>query len=746
MYKYIFSFILLLILSVNSNAQIINKINIVNNDRVSKETIINFSKIKIGDDVNDIILNNSVKELYNSNFFSDVKMKLDNDTLIITVIENKIIQKITINGIKAEKFKEAILKAIKLKAKSPYNEFLATNDLKLVREVLIGQGYFFSKVSSSVINNETNNTIDLIYDISMGDKALVKSIEFTGTKIFKSSKLRNIITSEENKFWKFLSSKKFLNNEQINLDERLLKRFYLNNGYYNVNVSSVFAKLLDTGHFKLVFNINAGNIYKVNNAILTLPIDYDPSNFKKISDKLDETKGLKYSSLKIDKIVNEIDRISLEKEFEFINASIEEIIIDDDLIDLRIVISETKKMYVERVNILGNNITQENVIRDALAVDEGDPFNELLQTKSLNNVRSLNIFKSVSAKVNDGSTDLTKIINIEVEEKPTGEITLGAGVGTDGGTIGFGVTENNYMGKGIMLKTSLRMAADSVTGQFSVVNPNYKSSNKAIFTNIQSSSTDRLTQNGYKSTKTGFSLGTKFEQYEDLYFNPSIKTYFEKIETTSTASSALKKQTGNDFDTSFAYSLDYDKRNQRFMTTSGYQSQFSQILPIVSDINAVSNTYELKIYNKLPNDMISTVSFYASAINSITGNDVKISERLKLPRAKLKGFEYSKIGPVDNGDYVGGNYASAINFSATLPMLFPSLDSADFSYFIDLGNVWEVDYSNSIDQASKIRSSTGVAINWFTPIGPLNFSLSKPITKATTDKTQSFQFSLGTTF
>ena len=184
MYKYIFSFILLLILSVNSNAQIINKINIVNNDRVSKETIINFSKIKKGDDVNDIILNNSVKELYNSNFFSDVKMKLDNDTLIITVVENKIIQKITINGIKAEKFKEAIFKAIKLKAKSPYNEFLAAQDLKLVREVLIGQGYFFSKVSSSVINNETNNTIDLIYDISMGDKALVKSIEFTGFIIY----------------------------------------------------------------------------------------------------------------------------------------------------------------------------------------------------------------------------------------------------------------------------------------------------------------------------------------------------------------------------------------------------------------------------------------------------------------------------------------------------------------------------------------------------------------------------------
>ena len=745
MYKYFLSIFFLLIFSMKANSDIVNEIVIENNIRVSKQTIINFSKIKLGDNVNKQILNNSVKELYDTNFFSDVSVKLDGNTLIINVTENKIIQSIKINGIKAKKFKTAILDAIKLKEKSPYNEFLASKDFLLIKGVLMSQGFYFSEVKSSIINND-NNTLDLIFDITMGDKALVKSIEFTGNKIFKSSKLRNIITSEENKFWKFISNKKFLNKEQIKLDERLLKRFYLNNGYYNVKISSVFAKLLSDGNFKLEFNINAGNIYTINNAILSLPLDYDSSNFTNITDNLNSIKGTEYSFLKINKIIDQIDRISLEKEFEFINASIEEIPLNDNSLDLKIIISETRKSYVERINILGNNITQENVIRGQLLVDEGDPFNELLQTKSINNLKSLNIFKDISSKVRDGSTEFTKIVDIEVEEKPTGEISLGAGIGTDGGTIGFSVSENNYMGKGIKLRSSIRVSAESVKGQFSILNPNYKNSDKTLYTNIQSSAVDRLSENGYKSSKTGLSIGTEFEQYEDFYFSPSLNAYYEKITTNSTASTALKKQDGGDVDMNFSYGLDYDKRNQRFMPTDGYRSSFGQSLPLISDTMAIGNSYEISGYNKLSNDMVSSLTFYIQAINSLGNKDVKISERIRMPQKKLKGFEYSKIGPVDGGDYVGGNYASSVNFSTTLPMILNSLDSANVSYFIDLGNVWSVDYSSTIDDSNKIRSSTGLAIDWFTPIGPLNFSLSQPITKVSTDKTQAFQFSLGTTF
>ena len=745
MFKYLLSIIFFTIFSFTTKAEIINEITVENNDRVSKATIINFSRVNIGDDIDNNDLNRIVKDLYETNFFSDVNAKLVGKNLLISVKENKIIQSVIINGIKAKKFKNAIFDAIKLREKSPYVEYLASQDLILVKDALISQGFFFANVTSSLIEN-SNNTIDLIYDVEMGERALLKEIEFTGNKVFKTSKLRNIITSEENKFWKFISNKKFLNKEQLSLDERLLRRFYLNRGYYEVNISSVFAKLLDSGDFKIVFNIDAGNVYKINEAKLTLPSDYDENNFSKINKHLNKIKGSKYSFKKINKIVDEIDKVSLQKEYEFINASIEENILEESLININIIISETQKKYVERVNIFGNDITQERVIREQLLVDEGDAYNELLQTKSINNLKSLNIFKDVKATVNKGSTDLNKIVNITVEEKPTGEISLGAGVGTDGNTIGFAVSENNYMGKGIKLRSSLRLSTDTVRGQFSILNPNYKYSDKSLFTNIQSTQTDKLSNNGYKSTKTGFSLGTKFEQYENFYFNPSINTFYENLETSTGATAALKKQEGNNFDTSFKYSLDYDMRNQRYMTSEGYRSQFSQSIPLISDVYSLANSYEISVYNKLPNDMITNVSFYASAINSLSDEDVRISDRLSLGAKRLRGFERFKTGPIDNGDYIGGNFASSVNLSTTLPMFFQSLDNTDVSYFIDMANIWGVDYSSTVGDSSHLRSSTGILVNWFTPIGPLNFSLSQALSKAETDQTQSFQFNLGTTF
>jgi outer membrane protein insertion porin family len=743
MYKFLLSFIFILAFTFKVSSETIKEIIVENNDRVSKSTIINFSKIKIGDEVDDQVLNNIIKDLYETKFFADVKVEFVDQKLIIDVFENKIIQSVVLNGIKAKKFREAIFDSIKLLEKSPYDEYMASQDLLLIKQALISQGFFFSNVTTSSVDNQ-NGTIDLIYDIEMGERALVKNIEFTGNKVFKSNKLRNIITSEENKFWKFISSKKFLNKEQLKLDERLLKRFYLNRGYYNVKISSVFAKLLDDGDFKVVFNIDAGNIYRINKAELILPIDYDVDNFIEINKLLEKLEDTKYSFIKLNKIVDEIDVISLNKEFEFINASIEESILDNNFLDLIITISETKKKYVERINISGNNITQENVIRSQLQIDEGDAYNELLQSKSINNLRALGIFKDVSSSTRNGSTDQQKILDITVTEKPTGEISLGAGIGTDGGTVGFSVSENNYMGKGIKLKSSLRISTDTVRGQFSVVNPNYKYSDKTISTNVQSTQIDKLTNNGYKSTKTGFSLGTGFEQYEDLYFNPSIGVFYENLTTSSTASNALKKQEGSFFDTSFRYSLDYDKRNQKYMTSDGFRSTFSQKIPLLSDVYTLGNTYEIKKFYKLPNEMVTSFTFFANSVNAISDKDVRISERVKLHSSRLKGFEH--VGPVDNGDYIGGNYASAINFTTSLPMIFQSLDNTEVSYFVDMGSVWGVDYSSSIDDSSKVRSSTGITVNWFTPIGPLNFSLAQPINTVSTDKTQTFQFSLGTTF
>ena len=726
-------------------ADIINNIIVNNNERISLGTIKTYGKIEIGKDYSDDDLNQVLKNLYETKFFKNISLKIDNQVLIIDLIENKLVQTIIIEGIKSSTIKNTILESLIIKEKAPFNESDISKDLSNIKRSLTSEGYYLSNIDSNIIENN-NNTVNIVFNIDIGDKSKISIIEFTGDKIFKTKTLKNIITSDENKFWKFISRNKYLNEQKLLLDERLLKKFYLDNGYYDVKVNTSTATILDDNSFKLVFNINAGNSYTVNKTKLEIPIDYNLSNFNEVQKLLNELEGTLYSFSKISKIVKEIDKISLSREYDFINATILEDKLDNNKININFKVTESEKLYVERVNIFGNNITEESVIRSNLEVDEGDPFNELLHAKGLNNIKALNIFKTVNSETIEGSSPSSKIINIEVVEKPTGEISLGAGVGSDGGTVGFSVSENNFLGKGVKLSTSLRISEDTIRGNFSVNNPNFNYSGRSLITNIERVTIDKLSDSGYESSKTGFSLGTSFEKNENLFFSPGVSTYFEKISTNSSASASLKKQEGSYFENKFSYTLDYDLRNQKFRTTDGIRSIFNQSVPLISDDFALSNSYEFKKWHELENSMVVDINFYGKAINSLTDEDVRVSNRLGLSSSRMRGFESGKIGPRDGNDYVGGNYAAAINLSTTLPMLLESFENIDMKYFIDAGNVWGVDYSDTVDESNSIRSSTGLTVNWFTPIGPMNFAFIQNISKASTDKTESFQFNIGTSF
>ena len=406
-------------------------------------------------------------------------------------------------------------------------------------------------------------------------------------------------------------------------------------------------------------------------------------------------------------------------------------------------IKEFPKQYLSKINIFGNNITEEKVIRDNLSVDEGDPFNKLLLNKSMNNIKALNIFGKVDYTI-DTIEDDNKILNISVEEKPTGEISAGAGTGTQGSTIGFGVKENNFLGKNILLDTNLRVTDETIKGKFSVVNPKWNYTDKSLRTTIESSKVDKSDTHGYETGITGFSLGSGWEQYDDVFFTPEISSYHEKLDTNQNASDKMKKQEGNYFDINFAYSLDLDKRNLRYQTTDGYRSRFNQRIPLVSDDYAFLNSYDYTVYNKF-GDMVTRFAVLARTINSISGEDVRLSKRLYIPSRRLRGFESGKIGPVDGNDYIGGNHTAVINASTTLPEFGANLEKLDFQIFFDAANVWGVDYDSSLDN-STIRSSTGLSVDWYTPIGPLNLSITQPLSKASSDRTETFRFNIGTTF
>ncbi len=724
-------------------AEIINKISIDGNERISSETIQMFSGVSLNDDLFDNDLNEILKKLYNTNFFENVSVKVKNNTLLIEVKENPIIQNIYYEGIKSTKILADLKKNIVLKSRSSFNEVLLEQDRQNIKSFLKEIGYYFSNIEISITELE-DNKINLFYNISLGEKAKIRKISFVGDKIFKDKKLKSVILSEEYKPWKFLSGKKYLNESIIRYDEKLLKNFYLNKGYYNVVINSSFAKMTDEESFELVFNIDAKSKLFFGTLKINLPSDFSKTNYEKVEKFFKKLESEPYSINRIEDIVEKIEMITINEQYESIKANISENIVADKInIDFKI--EETEKFFVERINVLGNNVTLESVIRNQIEIDEGDPFNQILYAKSINNIKSLNFFESVTGEILDGKEFNTKIININITEKATGEIFAGVGTGTTGSSFSFGVKENNYLGRGVQVDGDLRVSEERIKGKFLVSNPNYKNSDKKIDFALKATATDRLGTSGYKSNVTGFSIGTEFEYLDDFRFGLSTNNNIEKIDVDASASAKQKKQDGSYFDSFIGLNFVYDKRNQKYQTTGGFLSDYLINLPVLSDTNTLTNIYSYKFFSELYENNVSSISFLFKGATSLSGDDIKLSERLFIPGRKLRGFETGKIGPKDGSDFIGGNYVSTINATTTLPKILENVQNIDMVMFADVANIWGVDYDSSLDK-SGIRSSIGLGLDWLTPIGPLTFSFATPITKESTDIEQTFRFNIGTSF
>ena len=694
--KILLNIIFLILFSSNLSAEIVKNIKVTGNKRISLETITVLGQISTNEDYSDNKLNIVLKNLYNSNFFSNIDINISNGTLTINVTENSIIEDVKITGIKNKSLIKNLKENISLKNRISFTEDLLNRDINLIKNILKSNGYYFAKISPSIFENNELNSIEVEIEIDLGEKAKIKEISFIGDKKIKDKKLLEVIASEEHKFWKFVSNKVFLNQSVIDLDIRLLQNYYKNLGFYKVKINNSFAEFDEKGFFKLLFNIDAGNRYFFNNLKLNLPDDYNMKDFEDLNKIFTNLKNEKYSIDDLNSILDEIDKIASERLYDFIDAKVVEEVIEDNKINFTFNIIDSEKFYVERINILGNFQTIEEVIRNKLIVDEGDPLNSLLYNKSIDSIKSLRIFKKVKGEIKDGAEENLKIIDITVEEQPTGEVSLAAGVGTSGTTIGGGVNEKNFLGKGINLTTNLEISEEGVKGAFIYSKPNFAYTDNTLFTSLEATSTDLLTNFGYKVTKKGFTVGTQFEQYENLFFSPELSIFLEDLDTNSTASAQLKKQEGSYTDVYVNYGIDYDLRNSRYEPSSGYKTSFAQELPMISDDSEIANTLVFTQYKTLnkASDMVGKASLYLKAVNSLDGSDVRISKRANVPYFRLRGFEKGKIGPKENTDYIGGNYVGALNFSTNLPGILTTIENIDFTYFIDFANVWGVDYNS----------------------------------------------------
>lgn len=737
-FKIIFIFIFL---SSTAIAEIINDIKINGNSRVSDETIKIYGKITLNENYDQKRLNSILRNLFETKFFEDVNLKITNNTLLVNVKEYPILNQLIIIGEKNLRITRELKKNITLKEKNSFIESDLVNDVEKIKNIYASLGFNNTEVTTKIKSYE--DKIDLIFEIEPGDITRISTISFLGDKKISDKRLRDIIASEEHKFWKVISRNTKFSSQLILLDERLLSNYYKSLGYNDVKINSSSATINKNNNIDITFSIDAGQRYRINKMSTNVDEVLDKKIFNSMEKVYKNYVGDFYSPFSIKEILEEIDLIIDENNLQFIEHNVEEIV-NADTIEIKFNIFETDKVLVDRINIIGNSVTDEEVIRGELLLDEGDPFSELALSKSISNLKARGIFSNVNYETTNLDDKSLKEITINVEEQPTGEISAGAGVGSNGGSFAFIVSENNWLGKGNKIDFELEVDSESIGGRFNYTDNNHNYSGNKLNYFISSTSNDKPNQ-GYENTVVSSGINKNFEQFKNLFIDLGISASYDDLRTQNNASASLKKQKGQFTDLSGTYGFKLDKRNRSFMPTKGFVSSFNQTLPIYADKQAISNTLAFSNYKLITEDIVGASKFYFTSINGLD-DDVRLSKRKSLSSNRLRGFEKGKVGPVDGSDHIGGNYAASINLEANLPNLLPESTKAEIGTFLDFGNVWGVDYDDSIDESNNLRSSAGIAINWSSPIGPMSFVLSSNLQKASSDETESFTFNLGTTF
>ena len=737
--------LLLFLLSFTNilSAEIIKKIDISGNERVSDETVKVYGGVSLNQDIDNLKINEIIKKLYSTNFFEEINVSVSNQTLFIKLVEYPVINEIIIVGETAKKYKEAIKKNIKSKKNGPFVKALIADDESTIKKIYSTLGFNFLEVKSKV-ETFSKKRVNVYFEIEKGEKTKISKINFKGERKLRDRRLRDIITSQETKFWKVLTKNTNLNESNIELDKRLLTNYYKSIGYYDVKVLSEIVELKEDFQSEITYNINAGTRYKISKISTNVDPVLDKKLFLPLNKIYKKTIGNYYSPFTVKKLLDELDFIINNEDLQFIEHNVNEIL-KDDTIELIINVIEGQKVIVEKIDIVGNSVTNESVIRSGLLLDEGDPYSKVKVDKSLAQIRSKRIFASVKETTIQGSMPNSKKIEISVEEMPTGEISAGAGIGTNGGSFAFNIKENNWLGKGVTVSANADFSADSVSGSLSLTDPDYNFTGKELSYYLKSVQNDKK-DSGYENDVIGAGVSLSYEKFKDIYFSPGLSLTYDDLTTDNTASALLKKQSGSSTDLMFDYALSSDKRDRRFMPTAGHLTSFYQQLPVFADQPHLKNNFSTRHYKEFSEDMIGALKFGVTAINGLNDEDVRISQRLNLSTFKLRGFEPGKIGPKDGDDFIGGNYSTSLNLEANFPNFFPEKSNADIGLFLDAGNVWGVDYSDSIDDSNKLRSTAGANFSWLSPAGPLSFVFSKNITKASTDVDQSFNFRLGTTF
>ena len=735
------------------NGKPIEDIKILGFERIDPATVLSYLTFEAGDKVSEDDLDQSLKNLFATGLFADIQLEFKGQVLNVKVTENPIINRVAFEGNKRLK-DEALSTEIQLKPRVVYTRSKVQQDVDRIVQLYRRNGRFAAKVEPKVVFLEQNR-LDLVFEITEGPKSKIRDIQFIGNRKFEDTRLKEVLLTKENRFYRFLTTADTYDPDRLLADQDNLRKFYLSKGYADFQVASAVTELTPDGkEFFLVITLEEGDRYNVVKVTVESAIkDLDLEPLKAV---ITTISGEIYNADLVEKTVLAMVEAAENQQFAFVDI-VPDIKRDKQAKTLNIIykVGEGTRTFVGNINIEGNTRTIDEIIRRRLLVSEGDPFNRTKIRESREKVRNLDYFETVDIETTPSENPDIADVTVKVEEKSTGELSVGAGFSSvDGPLADFRVREKNFLGLGKDLLAAATVSARSRELEFSYTEPYFLGYDVRAGFDVFNTTQDFQDESSFNERETGFGFKASFPLAE--YLNQSVNYRFARNEienVSSTASRFIREQEGTTNTSLIGQDLVYDRRDSAVSPSSGFLLNFgNQFAGLGGDVKYFRTVAGASYFYPITEKVIFNAATEAGTILGIN-DDVRINNRFFLGGNSLRGFATAGIGPRDiaTDDALGGNNFVRGTFEVSFPLSYPRDLGLSGHLFTDWGTLWDIDLINSaiageVVDENSIRASAGFGIGWASPVGPVRVDFANPFLKEEFDDTEFFKFSFGTKF
>ena len=736
-------------LAQSANSAPIDRIDVQGNYRIEAQTIQSYMLIARGEPYSSHLVDQSLKRLFATGLFADVVIRRQGNVLVVSVIENPIINRLAFEGnLRIED--DALEAEVQLRPRIVYTRSRVQADAQRILQVYRRSGRFAASVNPKVVQLEQNR-VDLIFEINEGPETKVQRINFVGNRKFSDSKLRSTMVTKESRWYRFFSSYDTYDPDRITLDRELLRKFYLEQGFADFRVLSAVADLTyDRSNFFITFTVEEGDLYKFGRVNISSTLkDLDPNA---LLSNLTVITGEIYNAEEIERTISKLNLAIGQLGYAFVDIRPRvKRHKDDQIIDLVFEINEGPRAYIDRINIVGNVRTLDTIIRRELKVVEGDPFNTTKLRESRRQIQRLGFFDKVDLTKKQGEMPDKAIIDVNVQERSTGELSFGVGLSTTESVLGdVSIRERNLLGKGQSLKLKLGLSATRQQVDLSFTEPYFLDRNLAAGFDVFNRKKDQQDRSSFDEESRGFSLRSRFPITENLKQGVNYSLRNDKIENLDNSTSEFIRIDEGDFVTSsVGYILTYDTRDDITLPSTGVIMRGAQELAgLGGDIKYIKSSAKLAYFYPLTRDVVGNISLIGGTIIGLN-QDIRVLDRFFLGGDNFRGFKSGGVGPRDviTQDAIGGNTYAALTGELRFPIGLPNEYGVLGRAFTVVGTLLDPDVSGTnLQTSNSLRQSIGIGVSWRSPFGPIRVDLALPVVKEDFDQEEPFRFSFGTRF